>query len=301
MTHMLPHIRISPFLPREWERLLESKKENKDSQFDQPSFWLDKAWELNYFNSGRRALWACLVNEKLKPEDEVFILKTTEGPYISSCVTETIKQVCQWSQNLSPKTKAVLVIHEFGFNCSLSMIKPYLNKGLIIIEDCAYAIGSRIEGGGVGTIGDYAIYSLTKYYPAPFGGLLASKKAINIKKLRSMISPVDIQRLKLTLKKSAPFLKRWNEIRCKNWKFFSQQLSSYHITPYFDLKRGVIPGVFLARLPKGIAGDVRKKSLNQAGVEATEYYGQGGFYFPVHQFLTDFEKGYILYHFINPS
>ena len=35
-----------------------------------------------------------------------------------------------------------------------------------------------------------------------------------------------------------------------------------------------------------------------AGIESTEYYGLGGFYFAVHQMLSDYEKNYILYHFL---
>jgi len=45
-------------------------------------------------------------------------------------------------------------------------------------------------------------------------------------------------------------------------------------------------------------GASSKQRLVTAGVESTEYYGMGGFYFPVHQFLSDEEREYILQHFI---
>ncbi len=56
----------------------------------------------------------------------------------------------------------------------------------------------------------------------------------------------------------------------------------------------VIPGVCLLRLPANSDGPAMKARGQNAGIECTEYYGQGGFYFPVHQCLTDYDKAYIL-------
>ncbi len=298
MPHMFPYIRISPFLSNQWSDLLR-KDIVHNEVVRNPSFWLDQSRELQFFDSGRAALFASLMYEGLKRDDEVLIITTTDGPYISSCVTKTIEKVCQWSRNLTQKTRTVLVIHEFGFPCPYSKIKPCLDKGLPIIEDCAYATGSRIKGAAVGTIGDYAIYSLTKYYPIPFGGILASRKKLGNKKSLLSISENDSQKIRITISNATQLHHQWNKIRRSNWKFFADQLRRYKITPYFNLTEKIVPGVFLARLPKGFAGDIRKKKLNSIGVEATEYYGQGGFYFPVHQFLTDYEKKYILHHFIH--
>ena len=298
MPHMLPHIRISPFLPEQWANLL--KKNTIDKKIVNPSFWLDRSRDLQFFDSGRAALFECLKREKLKPQDEVLIITTTGGPYISSCVTKTIEKVCQWSRDLTQKTRTVLVIHEFGFPCPYAKVKPSLARGLPVIEDCAYAIGSRIKGAVVGTFGDYAIYSLTKYYPIPFGGILVSRKKLASPRSAPAISQKDSNKILRTLSNAVSLQQKWNKIRQSNWKFFADQLRRYKVTPYFRLTEKVVPGVFLAKLPKGFAGDIRKKKLNDAGVESTEYYGQGGFYFPVHQFLTEYEKEYVLHHFLHP-
>jgi len=36
-------------------------------------------------------------------------------------------------------------------------------------------------------------------------------------------------------------------------------------------------------------GALLKERFVNAGIEATEYYGHGGFYFPIHQFLSETE------------
>lgn len=299
MAHMRPHIRISPFLPREWNSLLQKEdKQFKRYPVQDLSFWLDGTKDLKFFDSGRSALLACLHNQNLKQNDEVLILTTTGGPYISSCVTKTIEKVCAWKREPSARTRTVLVIHEFGFPCPHSIMKPYIKKGIPVIEDCAYAIGAKIQGAAVGQAGDYAIYSLTKYYPVSFGGILVSKKKIKKQKSFGSLNSVEGKLIKQTIQKASPFIPQWNNLRRRNWKFFAKKLRPFKITPYFALNQRVVPGVFLARLPKGFQGDIRKKQLNDAGVEATEYYGQGGFYFPVHQFLSEYEKEYILYHFL---
>ncbi len=126
---MYPHVRISPFLPREWESALRIPVTESAPNAADPTYWLNGAMALKFFPNGRDALWACLNHLRLRRQDEVLIIKNTDGPYISRCVTETIEKVCRWSQHLSSKTKLVLVIHEFGFPCPLAKILPYKKKG----------------------------------------------------------------------------------------------------------------------------------------------------------------------------
>jgi len=295
---MTAHIRISPFSAIEWDKLTGQQGHENRSAIIEPEFWLDNARDIRLLNSGRQAIYFSLKHLRLKPADEVLIVKTTPGPYISSCVTKTIESVCQWSRKLSLKTRAVLAIHEFGFPCPQETIEPYRQEGLPIIEDGAYSIGTRLEGESVGTFGDYAIYSLPKYYPIPFGGILASKKPLGAVK---EVSAHDQALIKTTLINSLLYCYGWNEIRRSNWNFFAEKLKKQGIVPYFPLSEKIIPGVFLMKATKNFRGSIRKQNLIKAGVEATEYYGQSGFYFPVHQFLTSYEKNYILHHFNKTS
>jgi len=301
LPHMRPSIRISPFSSEEWKKILSVPSEEKNDITRTPDFWLDNATDMHFYDSGRTAILACLKHLNLTEDDEVLIVKTTEGEYISSCVTKTIEKVCRWSQKPSDKTRLVLVIHEFGFPCPYEKVESFRKNNIPILEDCAYALGSRIESAPVGTYGDFAIYSLPKYYPVPFGGLLVSKDTINSEGAELKISLKDEDLLRLTISNAQAQHKEWNRSRRENWNFFSQAVKDYSLTPYLELSKDIIPGAFLMKVFEGFAGEDVKKRLNSAGVESTQYYTQGGFYFPIHPLLTDYDKEYILYHFLNHS
>ncbi len=297
--HMRPLVRISPFTPQRWQEILQDRSHKLSSITQEPSFWLDGGRHLEYCNSGRAALSLCLEHFKIKKEDEVLIVKNTDGPYISSCVTKTIEKHCGWSQTFSVRTRVIFVIHEFGFPCPPERFLIYQKKGIPIVEDCAYALGSRIEGESIGRFGDFAIYSLPKYYPIPLGGILVFKKKTKVVK-SNLICGADIRELiKQTIGHPQRFLKTWNNIRRENWNFFVKRVLGKGLTPYFMLTKYVVPGVCIVGVPQNFEGEETKQRLNAAGVESTQYYHQKGFYFPVHQFLTDYEKEYILFHFFS--
>ena len=294
LPHMSSHIRISPFSPLKMEELLKTGTE-KNSSVLTPRFWLDNGREITFASSGRQALKMALNRIGLQRDESVLIITTTGGPYISSCVTTAINEICRWTRDPEVGTKAVLLIHEFGFPCELPRFLSGLN--LPVIEDCAYGIGSRIAGAAIGSIGDYAIYSLPKYYPVPFGGMLISKKeAANI--CEKPLPDDDKDFLTDMLMRSSGSQEEWNKIRRSNWEFFERQLRDHSVHPYFNLEDGVVPGTFIARAPFAVSGAQIKKNCVDAGIEATEYYGNDGFYFPIHQFLTDYERTYILLHFL---
>ncbi len=303
LAHMHPHIRISPFTPQEWEKLLAAKVSAASRIVEKPNFWLDGAKDIRFFKNGRDALLGCLLQLQLKSEDEVLIIKTTDGPYVSSCVTQTIEKVCRWSIAPISQPRLVLVIHEFGFPCPEEKIKIYRDRGIPILEDCAYAVGSRVEGAKVGTFGDYALYSLPKYFPIPFGGILIAKSKSKIEREELRISFEEQRLLLKTLRAAYPNMRKWNKIRWENWDYFAKILFLHGLFPYFTLKPKIIPGVFLAKVPAEFAGETVKIKLNTAGVESTQYYNQGGFYFPVHHNLTPWEKQYIVQYFFerNPQ
>ena len=63
-------------------------------------------------------------------------------------------------RKITKKTKAVVFVHLYGYAVDLSSIKRYLKKRkIIIIEDCAQALGAKIHSKNVGTQGDFACYS----------------------------------------------------------------------------------------------------------------------------------------------
>ena len=62
---------------------------------------------------------------------------------------------------ITPRTKAVLVVHQFGIPADMDAIMRLARKyKLLVIEDCAQAHGAKYKGRYVGTIGDIGVFSL---------------------------------------------------------------------------------------------------------------------------------------------
>ena len=83
---------------------------------------------------------------------------------------------------ISPKTKAIMVMHYGGLSCEMDYIMQLANKhGLIVIEDAAHCIGAHYKNKHLGTIGHLGAISFhsTKNVHCGEGGALL----INDKKL----------------------------------------------------------------------------------------------------------------------
>jgi perosamine synthetase len=123
--------------------------------------------------NGTTALHLALLALGIKPGDEVMVPSFT---YIAS--VNCIKYVgakpvfidClpdSWQINpdkintkVTKKTKAIIVVHLYGHPCDMEKISRICKKNKIyIVEDCAEAIGSEINGNKVGTFGDISAFS----------------------------------------------------------------------------------------------------------------------------------------------
>jgi perosamine synthetase len=72
--------------------------------------------------------------------------------------------------------KALIAAHYFGFPRAMDDVRAFCDEhGLAFLEDCAHAMFGSASGRGVGELGDFAIGSLTKFYPVPEGGCLVSR------------------------------------------------------------------------------------------------------------------------------
>ena len=79
---------------------------------------------------------------------------------------------------ITPQTSAILAVHVFGTPCDVRKIKDVADRyGLKIVYDAAHAFGSEIEGVGIGTYGDIAMFSFhaTKLFHTAEGGALTFK------------------------------------------------------------------------------------------------------------------------------
>jgi dTDP-4-amino-4,6-dideoxygalactose transaminase len=63
---------------------------------------------------------------------------------------------------ITPRTKAVIAVHLYGLPARLRVLQPTCHaKGVVLIEDCAQALGAEVDGkpvGGWGTIGCHSFF-----------------------------------------------------------------------------------------------------------------------------------------------
>lgn len=91
---------------------------------------------------------------------------------------------------ITARTKAVCLVHYAGYVCDLGLISTYLKqRGILLIEDCAHALGAKYGDSSVGTYGDYGIFSFQaiKQMTTIDGGFLVFKNKeweSDLKKIR---------------------------------------------------------------------------------------------------------------------
>ncbi len=154
-------------------------------------------------SSGTGALHMALLLAGVTPGDEVITTSMTAEPtntvIVQSGGIPVFGDVDPETGNLDPvsveslvsqRTKAIVVVHYAGFPADLNGLRRVADKyGIALIEDAAHSLGSSYAGKGIGTIGDYAIFSLQaiKHMTTVDGGVLTmrdSQKAALARKLR---------------------------------------------------------------------------------------------------------------------
>lgn len=79
-------------------------------------------------------------------------------------------------QSITPKTKAIMVVHLYGKVCEMEPILAIAKKhNLKVIEDCAQSHGAKYKGQLSGSFGDYAAHS---FYPTKNLGALGDAGAV---------------------------------------------------------------------------------------------------------------------------
>ena len=98
-------------------------------------------------------------------------------------------------KKISPKTKAIIVVHNYGFFTDVLEIKKLVKPfGIKIIEDCAEAPFLSVNGITTGTQGDIATYSFfgNKVVTSGEGGCVASNDIDLIKKVNYLKNQANI-------------------------------------------------------------------------------------------------------------
>lgn len=89
---------------------------------------------------------------------------------------------------LSPRTKAILVLHTFGAPAPVDEIAALAEtRGVPLIEDCAHSLGATLHGRQTGSFGHAAFYSFepTKPINTYGGGMVLSRDAALVERVRA--------------------------------------------------------------------------------------------------------------------
>lgn len=114
-------------------------------------------------------------------------------PMLADCDSEADWNVSAETiaQKITPRTKAIIVVHYAGFPCDMPAIsKLCRERGLKLIEDVAHAPGASVAGQSCGTFGDVGCYSFfsNKNLSIGEGGMVVSCDAQIIQRLRYLRS-----------------------------------------------------------------------------------------------------------------
>jgi dTDP-4-amino-4,6-dideoxygalactose transaminase len=143
-------------------------------------------------NSCTAGLHLSLLEAGIGPGDEVITTAmtfcSTVNVIVHSGATPVLADIDSDYWNVTPesvikkitsKTKAILVVHFAGRACDMQKMRAIADQyNLILIEDCAHAIETRISDKHVGTFGDFAAFSFysTKNISSGEGGVVITNR-----------------------------------------------------------------------------------------------------------------------------
>jgi dTDP-4-amino-4,6-dideoxygalactose transaminase len=149
-------------------------------------------------SSGTAALHMALLAAGVGPGDEVVVPALTfvadinvvqivgASPIVVDCFSHEDWNISPAgiAAALTPRTKAVLIVHYGGYACDMDAIRAVLcaasdGRLVYLIEDCAHAPGARHRGRACGTIGDIGCFSFftNKNLSVGEGGMFVTRSA----------------------------------------------------------------------------------------------------------------------------
>ncbi len=204
--------------------------------------------------SGTDALLIALMAEGIGPGDEVittpYTFFATAGSIARVGATPVFVDICPTSYNIAvdqiadrvtANTRAIIPVHLFGQMADMGPVMAIAKeRGLVVIEDAAQAIGAEYEQHRAGSMGDYGCLS---FFPsknlgaAGDGGMVVTQDAERAEKLRVLRAhgskPKYYHRLiggnfrldaiqAAVVNVKAKYLDRWTERRQENARLYDQ-------------------------------------------------------------------------------
>ncbi|PJE58043.1 MAG: hypothetical protein COU81_02920 [Candidatus Portnoybacteria bacterium CG10_big_fil_rev_8_21_14_0_10_36_7] len=189
------------FFPTKWRKGVATKK-----LLNEFKSWLPVKHGF-LFESGRGALWGILKSLNLAPDSEILLQAYTcvavPDPILWAGLKPVYVDIREETFNMSvqdlgkkiTKNSRVLIIqHTFGLPAEIDEIMQIAKKyNLIVIEDCAHALGAKYHDKYVGTFGDFAFFSFgrDKVISGVWGGVVVTSNdsyASNLEMVREGLS-----------------------------------------------------------------------------------------------------------------
>jgi len=232
------------------------------------------------FNSGRSAFLAILDSLDLHKGDEVLIQAFTCNAVPNPILWSGLKPVyvdCKEDYNMSPedlekkitpRTRVVLVQHTFGLPADMDKIQEICTKhNLVLLEDCAHALGAEYKGRKVGTFGKASFFSFSrdKVISCVYGGITVTNDERIASKLKVYQQSVGAASLFWIFQQLLhPVLMNWKILPTyRLWGKYSliiyQQLHVLSKAVHKKEKRGEKPGYFPKALPNALAVLARRQ------------------------------------------
>ena len=200
----------------EFQILIRAKYKSKDASLELIHNWESifadyiKAKHAIAVGSGRMGMWLILNSLGLRKGDEVIIpaytLKDLIGRIDSLGLVAVPADIDPDTFNISPKSilrritgrsKVILATHIFGAPCQIdSILEIAKENGIVVIEDCAHAVGSEFKGRKVGGFGEASFFSFETIKPINTygGGMVVTNNEDLAIKIRQQIEDENYDR-----------------------------------------------------------------------------------------------------------
>ncbi len=227
------------------------------------------------FNSGRSALMAILDALGLEKGDEILLQAFTCNAVPNPVMWEGLKPVyvdCReddfnidsddLERKVTSESRAVIVQHTFGLPADMDRVVEVCKKhNLILIEDCAHALGAKYKGKLVGTFGKAAFFSFSrdKVISSVYGGMAITNDEKLAQKMGAFQNSIGFPSLPWVKQQLLhPAIMNWKilptyRILGKYMLVFSQWLHILSKAVHWKEKRGLRPGYFPKRMPNALA------------------------------------------------
>ncbi|MEK7061723.1 MAG: aminotransferase class I/II-fold pyridoxal phosphate-dependent enzyme [Patescibacteria group bacterium] len=229
------------------------------------------------FNSGRSALYAILKTLNLPKDTEVLLQAFTCNAAVNPILWQGLSPIyvdCDeksfniniddLKSKINTKTRVLMVQHTFGLPANMDEINLIVRQSrLILIEDCAHALGAEYKNQKVGSFGKAGFFSFSrdKIISSVYGGMVVTNDSLLAEKIKQVQNEFGIPSYFWILQQLLhPILLNFIILPIYNFldlgKLFLVLSQWFHILSkavHYKEKRGLRPNYFPKALPNALA------------------------------------------------